>query len=180
MADQPPERALDERTLPPPEGDWSDMGDYSEHIKVWLPVTVAEAADLLAEQYLHSQVIIVRNALIIHAYGRLKFDQLVLHGLLRATRGYVGEVVNPKQLFCDELAAHREGWQTDMSQQDPVAHRELLQEQDGHSTVALRIAVPARLKRDLEALASQAGKRLSEYAREVLTAYYLGSAARGR
>ena len=175
MADQPPERAVDERTLPPPEGDWSDMGDYSEHVKIWLPVRVVQAAGWLAEQYLQSQVVVIRNALIIHVYGRLTFDQLVLHGFLRAPRGYVAQVVDPKQLLCDESAAHSNGRKTEMARQDPVAHRELLHGDYWHSTFALRIAVPKRLKRDLGALASKSGKQVSEYAREVLTAYYLGA-----
>ena len=175
MATMTRERAIDVRTLPMPPGDWSDMRKYSEHLKVWLSEEVAKAAGLLAEQYLHSQVIIVRNALVIHVYGRLMFDQLVVHRLLRAPRGYVPEIVDPKQVYWDERKAAEAGTETDLAREDPVAHRDLLAQDELHpATVALRIAMPPRLKRDLEELAKAANKPLSEYCREVLTAYYLG------
>jgi len=32
MEGMPPERTIDERTLPPPIGDWSGMDDDSEHL----------------------------------------------------------------------------------------------------------------------------------------------------
>jgi len=179
MAELPPERAIDEVLLPPPEGDWSDMGDYSEHVKVWLPAPAAYAAAKLAHQYHHSTTIIVRNALIIHVYGRLLFDQLVLNGQLRAPRGYHNDIVNPKQLVVAELAALRSGESTDLAREDPVTHRQLVAVDEnsapGPAIVALRVAVPPRLKRDLLALAERAGRPLSEYCRVTLTSYYLGA-----
>ncbi|HQR72913.1 MAG TPA: hypothetical protein PLE54_20125, partial [Burkholderiaceae bacterium] len=137
------------------------------------------AASKLAEQFNHSTTIIVRNALVIHAYGRLAFDQLVMNGHLRAPRGYTNDVVSPKQLLVSELDAHRSGRLTDMAREDATAHAHLVAN-DGtvayrRPVVALRIAVPERLKQDLLKLAERAGKPLSEYCRETLTAYYLGA-----
>jgi hypothetical protein len=179
MASLPPERAIDEVLLPPPSGDWTDFGDYTEHVKVWLPKPVADAAAKLAEQFNHSTTVIVRNALVIHVYGRLAFDQLVMNGRLRAPRGYTNDVVNPKQLLVSELESYRAGQQSDMARDDPLAHGHLVA-RDGEfassrPVVALRLAVPQRLKDDLLKLAERKGKPLSEYCREVLTDYYLGA-----
>jgi len=179
MATLPPERVIDELLLAPPAGDWSDFGDYTDHIKVWLPKPVADAAGRLAEQFDHSTTVIVRNALVIHAYGRLAFDQLVMNGRLRAPRGYTHDVVNPKQLIVSELAAHRAGQTSEMAREDAVAHAHIVARDGAFSAdrpvVALRVAVPKRLKDDLLKLAQRAGKPLSEYCRETLTAYYLGA-----
>jgi predicted transcriptional regulator len=175
MEGMPPERTIDERTLPPPVGDWAGMDDDSEHLKVWVSEEVNHAADLLADQYNNSKVVIVRNALVIHVFGRLAFDQAVMHGYLKTPRGYAAEVVNPKALYVAEREAHERGQQTDMARLDPAAHRELLAA-SLPATVGLRIAVPAKLKDDLQRLAAGAGKELSAYCREVLTAYFLGAA----
>ena len=85
------------------------------------------------------------------------------------------EVVNPKALYVAEREAHERGQQTDMARQDPAAHRELLAAALP-ATVAMRIAVPPKLKDELQRLAVGAGKELSAYCREVLTAYFLGAA----
>ena len=179
MAAMPRERVIDELVLPLPAGDWTDFGDYSEHVKVWLPKSVADAAARLAEQFNHSTTIIVRNALVIHVYGRLTFEQLVLHRLLRAPRGYVNDVVNSKQLLVSELELHRAGQLSEMALEDTAAHKHLVA-QDGafasaRPIVALRVSVPKRLKDDLSALAQRMDKPLSVYCREVLTSYYLGA-----
>jgi hypothetical protein len=179
MATLPRDQAVDELLLSAPTGDWSDLGDYTENVKVWLPFPVADAASKLAEQFNHSTTIIVRNALVIHAYGRLAFDQLVMNGQLRAPRGYTHDVVRPKMLLVSELEAHRAGRLTDMARDDPKAHAHLVAD-DGNVShrrpiVALRIAVPVRLKQDLLTLAGRAGRPLSEYCRDTLTTYYLGA-----
>jgi len=179
MATLPSERVIDELLLSPPPGDWSDLGDYSDHIKVWLPTPVSNAAAQLAEQFDHSTTVIVRNALVIHAYGRLAFDQLVMNGYLRAPRGYTHDIVNSKQLLVSELEAHRAGRVSEMAREDEVAHTHLVARGGEFASrrpvVALRVAVPKRLKDDLLKLAERAGKPLSEYCRETLTAYYLGA-----
>ena len=175
MAALPRDQAVDEVILSPPEGDWSDLAECTASIKVWLPFPVADAASKLAEQFNHSTTVIVRNALVIHVFGRLAFDQAVMHGYLKAPRGYAAEVVNPKALYVAEREAHETGRQTDMARLDPAAHRELLAA-DLPATVAMRIAVPPKLKDALQRLAAGAGKELSAYCREVLTTYFLGAA----
>jgi NADPH-dependent 2,4-dienoyl-CoA reductase/sulfur reductase-like enzyme len=82
-------------------------------------------------------------------------------------------------LRVSELDAHRGGRLTDMARNDPKAHAHLVAD-DGNVAhqrpiVALRVAVPLRLRQDLLTLARRAGKPLSEYCRDTLTTYYLGA-----
>lgn len=176
MSEQPAELRVDQLRVAAPGPEWADLQlDNVASLKIWLPDGVLVSAQELAGQYEHSVTLILRNALVIHAYGRTQFDRLVLNGYLRAPRGYVGEVINPKELnfhrreprppvpadpFCD-------------SDDPPAAHALDLRKR----IYGARVFMPARLKRDLERLAGQAQLPVSQYCREVLTAYYLGHLA---
>ena len=115
----------------------------------------------------------------IHAYGRLAFDQLVMNGRLRAPRGYTNDVVNPKQLLVSELEAHRAGQRSDMARDDPsptgISSRGTGSSHRPAPSSPCAWPCRKRLKDDLLKLAERAGKPLSEYCREVLTDYYLGA-----
>jgi len=174
MAELPPAWQLDESTLAPPGAEWADLrDDNSESLKIWLPPAVLAAAGELGQHYLQSVTLILRNALVIHAYGRVMFDRLVAAGYLRPPRGYAGKVLNPKSLQMESRHSAPEGAAGDRFDRadDPPAAQALYAHRP---TFGARVFMPPRLKRDLTALAQANGLPLSEYCREALTLYYLG------
>jgi hypothetical protein len=176
MSGQPAEFRIDGLRVAAPGPEWADLQlDNVASLKIWLPDGVLRAAKELAGQYEHSVTLILRNALIIHVYGRLQFDRLVLNGYLRAPRGYAGEVINPKELNVRRHERHSpvppEAFR---DSDDPPAASALDLRKKIHGA---RVFMPARLKRDLERLAGQAQLPVSQYCRELLSAYYLGHLA---
>ena len=177
MADQPPELTIDERSLPGPDPAWADLRENTTELKIWVTPGVLAAADALARQYEHSVTIIVRNALVIHVYGRYAFDRMVLAGALRAPRGYSqGPVVNPKLLKFAQRSGTADPHYFDPASDPPAAHALDLRK----PVYGLRVFMPTVLRLELEALAVEAGLPVSQYCREVLTAYYLGTRATQR
>lgn len=148
-----------ELALPP--GAWDGMNIDNTSVKIWIPEPLDNCLTALSAHFEQSKSDLARNALMIHLYGRLVFEQLVANRLWRLTRRTEQE---------DTTKYSMEGISIKLEDSPRPAYIQAF----GKNTIDLKVWMPRQLKEHLESLAIDCGQTGSEYMRRALTAYYLG------
>lgn len=151
------------------EGDLPLRDDAS--LTIWLPEGLHDRIDALAGHQELTKSDIIRNGLLLHAFGRTRFETWTSEGSWRPKR----------KASSDELQAYSAGEVRFSRERPPPSadgdaapkpspgRRADFIRQHGKSEAATRVFLPAWLKGKLEALAGLAGLPASEYGRRVLS-----------
>lgn len=138
-----------------------------ESLKIWMPDAVERKIDLLAQQHELTKSDVVRNVLLLHVYGRIRYEQWTQEGSWRPKRKSTKtEALSYREgdaLFSRGRAPH------DDSPASPGdgRRREFIREY-GKSNGDMRVFMPGLLKRSLQQLADAARIPISEYCRNTL------------
>lgn len=130
----------------------------TEAVTVWLPMSVRDRLDLLAEflELTHSDI--ARNLLLIHLIGRLDYARAVRKGWWAVHRRDPGDL---SVAFSRSRGAA-------VSAPAPIAPRTAFVQAHGKSVVAFKFHLPAPMKQHLGARARASGLRLSHHLRELI------------
>jgi hypothetical protein len=156
-------------TAPAQDDDGAPLRADDTSLKVWLPEGLQSKIDLLADHLELTRSDVIRNALLLHAYGRIRFEAWTEQGGWRPKR----------KASADETRAYAAGdvrFSPDRSASTgPEAEPETTPgrrvgfiRQHGKSNDGVRVFMPSLLKEKLEGLARVKGLPASEYCRVAL------------
>lgn len=160
-------------SLPDPEGEKLRHDDMS--LTVHLPEDFEAQVDELAEFHELTKSDVIRNCLLLHVYGRVRYELWTAEGSWRPKRKATNEIAIAYELgdirFSPERPYFEEDEPTnDFPGQDIAARRSEFIRQHGKSGDGTRVHLPVLLKQRLQELADAHGIRLSEYCRRILVA----------
>jgi hypothetical protein len=161
-------RAQPMTTLHAPPGDWDQISFDDSPQKIWLPESLDDCLTVLCDRFKQSKSDLVRNALMVHVYGRLVFEQLVANGLWWPTRR-----TEFPQEGRRKFSLQGSGTVSSNKNLSDAPRPEFIKA-FGKSTADIKVWMPFQLVRELSKLAEESGLTFSEYCRRALTAYYLG------
>lgn len=130
----------------------------TEAVTVWLPMSVRERLDLLADFLELTRSDVARNFLLIHLVGRLDYARAVREGWWAARRR------DPDDLRVLFSRSRRVA----VSEPEPIAPRTAFIQAHGKSVDAFKFHLPAPMKQHLEARARASDLRLSHHLRELI------------
>lgn len=132
--------------------DFDEFASNDTYIKVALPELVDSVIDTLSTRHESSRPDVVRATLFRHLYGSLAYDDFLVWkreaATHKAAEGNTGPLLSPK--------------------------RGISLYDIGKSTSNIKYWIPARMKEDLQTVASSSGQTLSVYVRLLLIRDFLG------
>jgi hypothetical protein len=158
-----------EPALPQPDGEQLKRDDAS--LSIWLPDGLSAKIGSLAEHHAITKSDVIRNAILLHTAGRIRFEEWTSEESWRpkrrASRDVLKAYIKGDIRFSPERPGAFVGG--DGAPQPVVGRRTEFIRQHGKSELATRVFLPVWLKGRLEALAAEAGVPASEHARRVLS-----------
>ena len=157
--------------LPDPDGEKLRTDDAS--LTVHLPDELEKKIDELAEYYELTKSDVIRNCLLLHVYGRVRYELWTSEGSWRPKRKATQEIAVAYELGEARFSRSRPYQGDDSSTTPPSrvlpARRSEFIRQHGKAGEGTRVHMPALLKQRLEESASAQGlKAVSEYCRRTL------------
>lgn len=125
-------------------------------IKLWLPEKLVAGIDVLCDQHDASRPDVLRWILFEHVFGRIEFSHLHRRAKNPPTMPESRVICSPRRAYSGP------------------SEREVNARHLGKATEDLKLFLPSRLKRDLQAMADGLRQPLSDYLRAVLTRHLLG------
>ena len=143
--------------LPDPDGEKLRADDGS--LTVHLPDELERKIDVLADFHELTKSDVMRNCLLLHVYGRIRYELWTADGSWRPKRKAANE----------DVQAYKAGEIRFSRDRSPVGRSEFIR-QHGKSGDGTRVFLPVLLKERLQVLADAQGLRISEYCRRTLAA----------
>ena len=141
-------------------GDFSDLGEHSAALKIWLPEPVKHSLDEISERSDLSVSVFLRQFLAIHCYGLYAFYQMIEITL---------------NLFKDIDSS---GIRYSFAREEPPEGKKRVDTywvvELGKNVAPIKLWIPNRMKADLKTLAEHVGLTPSNYVREILVSRLLG------
>ena len=138
---------------------------------IWLPAAIGDKIDSLAAHCSLTKSDVIRNTLMLHVVGRIKYEEGTAEGSWRPKRKAT-QVESAAYKDGDILfsRAREQVSSVDNAASQKVSGRrsEFIREH-GKSEAATRVFLPGWLKAQLELLATSAGVPVSEHSRRVLS-----------
>lgn len=149
-----------------PDGEKLKKDDDS--LTVHLPEELERKIEVLAEFHELTKSDVMRNCLLLHLYGRIRYELWTADGSWRPKRKATKEVARAHVMGDVRFSRDRPYFDDDASIKASSARRGEFIRQHGKSGDGTRVFMPALLKDRLEDLANALGQRPSEYCRRTL------------
>jgi predicted DNA-binding protein len=152
--------------LPDPDGEKLRKDDDS--LTVHLPEELERKIEALADFYELTKSDVMRNCLLLHVYGRIRFELWTADGSWRPKRKATKEVVRA-YVEGDAIFSRKRPYYGDDEpiKKSPDRRSEFIRKH-GKSGDGARVFMPALLKDRLQELANSQGQKPSEYCRRTL------------
>jgi hypothetical protein len=139
-------------------------------LTVWLPAELQAKIDGLAEHYELTRSDIIRNSLLLHAYGRIRYEGWTSEGSWRPKRKATREQkaayrLGEVRFYRDRVSSLSDD---EVPPDRPPGRRTEFIRQHGKSEETTRVFLPELLKRRIEEIGSLAGLPASEHCRRTL------------
>lgn len=155
--------------LPDPDGEKLRKDD--ESLTVHLPDQLERKIEALANFYELTKSDVMRNCLLLHVYGRIRYELWTADGSWRPKRKAAKEDIQAYQagdaLFSPGRPYYDDDEHDETIKPSPARRSEFIR-QHGKSGDGARVFMPALLKDRLQSLAKDQGQKPSEYCRRTL------------
>lgn len=151
-----------------PDLDGQQLRSDSASLTVHLPYELEDKIEKLAEYHELTKSDVMRNCLLLHVYGRIRYELWTSEGSWRPKRKALKQEV---QAYVDgeaRFSRDRPYWGSDGGSTSNLSPRSEFIRQHGKSGDGTRVFMPALLRLRLDDLAASQRLRVSEYCRRTL------------
>lgn len=153
--------------LPDPDGE--KLRNDDDSLTVHLPDELERKIEVLAEFHELTKSDVMRNCLLLHVYGRIRYELWTAEGSWRPKRKATQEVVQAYVVGDAKFSPERHEYDVVVSTwSSQSAPRNEFIRKHGKAGDGARVFMPSLLKERLQDLAKSQGQRPSEYCRHIL------------